>query len=301
MKRYKIKAFLLWLKYARNGKISKDWLFQYGWQWVRKVPKNKEVRVNKIINIYDIAKLKKYLEKLASFDENWFLKIFTPDSLGLTAWEIALLLHRIDVNEIELKNKRILITEGSGSKLADFFAKKGAIVTDLITFGKENWKYGKNRNKNVSTVVGDLRNLPFEDNYFYMIISLSSIQLLDVKEEKLGFYNKKNFWLRSKRAIREMSRVLKNKGLIYLTTDFYLSSQKEDNLFKTKNKPIRCAYVWDRLPKFVNFMNKLGIKIKFNIKMQENRLKVRSSKSNFRGRYFTTAAFMGKIRKKKKI
>jgi SAM-dependent methyltransferase len=300
MKRYKIKAFLLWLKYFRTGKLHKDWLFSYGWQWLRKTPKNTEVRVNKIFNIYDIAKLKKYLNEIANFDDKWFLKIFEPDSLGLAAWEISLFLHRIDIKNIDLKGKRILITEGSGSKLADLLAKKGAIVTDLITFGKENWKYGKHRNKNVNTIVGDLRSLPFEDSYFDMVVSISSLQLLDVKEDT-GFYNKKNFWIRSKKAIREMTRVLKNKGIIYLTTDFYLASQKKDNLFRTKNKTIRCAYIWDKLPKMVSYMKKLGIKIKFNIKMQENRLKVRSSKSNFRGRYFTTAAFMGKIKKPKKI
>jgi ubiquinone/menaquinone biosynthesis C-methylase UbiE len=296
MKRYKIKAFLLWLKYFKNGKMNKDWLFKYGWQWLKKPPKNKEVRVNKIFNIYDIAKLKKYLREIADFDDNWFLKIFKPDSLGLAAWEISLLLHRIDIKNIELRGKRILINEGSGSKLADFLAQKGAIVTDIITFGKENWKYGKHRNKKVNTIVGDLRSLPFEDNYFDMVISISSIQLLDIKEAT-GFYNKKNFWLRTKKATREMIRVLKNKGVFYLTTDFYLTSQKKDNLFRTKNKRIRCAYVWDKLPKFLSFMEKLGIKIKFNVKLQENRLKIKSSKSNFRGRYFTTAVFMGKLKK----
>lgn len=297
MKRYKLKAFLIWFKYFKTGKIHKDWLFKYGWQWVKKIPKNKEVRINKIFNIYDIAKLRKYLKELANFDEKWFLQIFDPDSLGLTAWEIGLLLHRIDIAKIDLKNKRILITEGSGSRLADFLAKKGAVVTDLITFGKENWNHGKYRSKSVNTIVGDLKNLPFENNYFDMVISISSIQLLDVREEDCSFYNKKNFWIRSKKAIREIARVLKNKGIFYLTTDFYLSSQKSDNLFKTKNKIIRCAYPWEKMPKFIKFIRSLGIKIKFNIKRQENRLKVRTSKSNFRGRYFTTAVFMGKIRK----
>ncbi|MBU1089017.1 class I SAM-dependent methyltransferase [Patescibacteria group bacterium] len=231
----------------------------------------------------------------------------------------------------DIKNKKILDIGSGGSLLPDFLASSGAKVTSIDiekpmekrpVFAKGYDEAKEKKLAKVEFVVGDMTKLPFKKNSFDAVICISAIEHLDTKMEG-GFYSKKEYWNRTIRALREMVRVTKKNGLFYLTTDFYLKRQKTDNwsdLNKLMNKDdfdydgillrqladqddgakrqgdgvkIRGAYEWKRLKMFLDELNKAELKIKTDVDKYKKLLMKDKNRSNYRGRYFTTVAFVG--------
>src|SRR5258705_2549429 len=120
--------------------------------------------------------------------------------------------------------------ENTGSKLLDagstfnfkFILEhpliKGKELT-IFTYSPENLNYNEKR---ISYVYGDLRELPFKDNYFDIVVSQSTIEHIDMNNSIYGYeidYNKKvekkSFEFLS--AIKEMLRVLTPGGTLLIT------------------------------------------------------------------------------------
>lgn len=99
--------------------------------------------------------------------------------------------------------------------------------------------------------------------------------------------NELDNWSEVIKAVKEIISSTRNKGWIYLSIDFYLCN----------DMPINKAYKWEKIKELLAEMKHGGLKIHFNVSRQENRLIVRSSKSNYRNRYMTTAVLMGKVRR----
>ena len=283
-------------------------------------------KFSRIFDLRDIGRVRKEVLKLGKFDPLWFARIFEPETKGIRAWEYGMLL-----NYFKKKNKKILDIGSGGSLLPDFLASSGAKVTSIDiekpmekrpVFAKGYDEAKEKKLAKVEFVVGDMTKLPFKKNSFDAVICISAIEHLDTKMEG-GFYSKKEYWNRTIRALREMARVTKKNGLFYLTTDFYLKRQKTDNwsdLNKLMNKDdfdydgillrqladqddgvkrqgdgvkIRGAYEWKRLKMFLSELNKAELKIKTDVDKYKKLLMKDKNRSNYRGRYFTTVAFVG--------
>lgn len=78
----------------------------------------------------------------------------------------------------------------------------------------------KKRLDGISSIVGDLRNIPFQSNYFDLISCISTIEHIgrDNTIYKEGYCEKDN--LADFKAIRELSRIVKNQGKIIITVPF---------------------------------------------------------------------------------
>ncbi|NMH86359.1 methyltransferase domain-containing protein [Flavivirga algicola] len=92
----------------------------------------------------------------------------------------------------------------------------------IFTFAPESNNFC---NKGVSYVYGDLRNIVFKDNLFDVVISQSTIEHIDMDNSIYGYDVKHNEDINRKSydyilAVREMIRVLKNKGTLLLTFPF---------------------------------------------------------------------------------
>lgn len=79
--------------------------------------------------------------------------------------------------------------------------------------------------KSISYVFGDLRNMIFKDNVFDFVVSQSTIEHIDMDNSMYGYDLSFNKDTTSKSyeyiiAVREMIRVLKNKGTLLLTFPF---------------------------------------------------------------------------------
>ena len=98
-------------------------------------------------------------------------------------------------------------------------------------------------------------------------------------------YGRKTYNQRAIQSIKEMMRVLKPKGRLYLTTDFYLPEQKSDNWPYSK-KNINGAFEWTILKNFGKLLD---------VKTESWKEKlVKGNCHTYRGRFFATAAFWWK-------
>lgn len=92
----------------------------------------------------------------------------------------------------------------------------------ILTFAPENNCYYKKR---ISYVFDDLRNLPFRNELFDVVVSQSTIEHIDMDNSIYGYSYEHNENQKKKsyeyvKAIQEMLRVLKPKGMILLTFPF---------------------------------------------------------------------------------
>jgi SAM-dependent methyltransferase len=92
----------------------------------------------------------------------------------------------------------------------------------IFTFAPEGSSFNK---KGISYVYGDLRNLPFKDSLFDVVVSQSTIEHIDMDNSMYGYELDHNINPDKKSyeyilAIKEMIRVLNNKGTLLLTFPF---------------------------------------------------------------------------------
>lgn len=92
----------------------------------------------------------------------------------------------------------------------------------IFTFAPESPNFNEKR---ISYVYGDLRDLPFRDKYFDMVISQSTIEHIDMNNSIYGYSNDYNKRIEIKSyeflyAIKEMVRVLKPLGTLLITFPF---------------------------------------------------------------------------------
>lgn len=91
---------------------------------------------------------------------------------------------------------------------------------NIYTYYPESPNFLENR---ISYIYGDLRSLPFKDDYFEEIVSQSTIEHIDMDNSIYGYSqteNKDAFVQKSYeylKAVREMVRVLKPNGTLLLT------------------------------------------------------------------------------------
>jgi len=140
---------------------------------------------------------------------------------------------------------------------------------------------------------GDMRHLPFENESFDLVMCISSIEHLHQQifdERQIKNYN--TFIRDSKRSVEELGRVVKNGGIIYITSDLYDPNlQKTDRWWKSlQDDVVVGAYKFEDFSStFIDSLRKQGfvfsgkdLDLDFSLVINgENR-------SNFRGRYITT-------------
>ncbi len=148
------------------------------------------------------------------------------------------------------------------------------------------------KDKNLRFVLGDMTKLKFRDNTFERVICISAIEHVDMKSGG-KFYSSKEYLERAKKAIRELARVTKKGGIFYLTTDFYLPRQKSDE-WSGSGEKFRGAFPWSYIERFVDEMEMAGINLNSVPVYDEKTILGDKRRSNYRGRYFSTFAFMGR-------
>jgi len=264
---YRLQSLLNWtrLKLFAQG-YWKSWLNVYLWQWFRPYSPKKYLPISQIFNIRHIANFRQNLHKLGKFNPLWFQRIFEPETKGVRAWEYGLLLKLLE-NE-DLHGKRILDAGTGASLLPDYLASLGAKVVSLDTSTPME---PRSKSLTVDYLVGDMAKLTFPDQYFDIVICISAL-------EHVGSLKK------TKLALSELTRVTKNNGLLYLTTDVYLQNQTTDNWPLSPPGQIKDAYLEsDFITIFAKYLNWPGLRKK---------LITSNSYSNYRGRYFSTIAII---------
>ena len=144
---------------------------------------------------------------------------------------------------------------------------------------------------NLHFVLGDMTKLVFLDNSFDVVVCISAIEHVDMKPGE-KFYSAQEYRERAVKTIHELARVTKRGGVFYLTTDFYLPQQKTDK-WPGSVDIIRGAFPWSYIKIFIEEITKAGIKLSSEPEYSEDLILKDINRANFRGRYFSTFAFMG--------
>ena len=120
------------------------------------------------------------------------------------------------------KEKTIFLDAGSTFNF-DYILKNGLVANKekyIYTFYPEAKSYN---HKRISYVYGDLRELPFRDNFFEEIVCQSTIEHIDMDNSMYGYELKSTLDVVTSKSyeylkvIDELLRVLKNDGQILLT------------------------------------------------------------------------------------
>ena len=274
MRNFRTQATVNYIRLWTKTGYWKKWLAAYGWQWVRPV-EGKIDSESGIYNLDDIGKSRKLVGKLGEFDGEWWQRIFEPETKGVRVWEYGKVLSAINLTEIE--GKKVLDVGTGGSLLPEFLASLGAKVTSVDL--EKRMESVAHKNKKITEVVADMTKMPFKDNSFEIVISVSAIEHLD---------NKDNFWEATTEALNEMKRVVKKGGMILVTTDSFLKRQKNDNWVGSGDK-IEGAFKWEKTAEMAKILN-----ADFDSKTERRELIRSETRANFRGRFFTTVFFNGK-------
>lgn len=284
MRDFRIQALIDFWKTYQKGEISAFNLFKYLSYWLIH-KRAQSLRSNKFFDLHDFYLLRKMLIGLGKIDPAWFPRLIEPTTLGIRGWEYGHLLSNVKIGD-----KEVLDVGPGNSRLPRFLAKTGAKVT-MLDMDMPLEETTVKKSKNLKFVLGDMTKMSFKDNKFDIVVCISAIEHVDMK--KSGYYKKRDYKKRAILAVKEMIRVLKPNGLLYLTTDFYLSRQSTDKWTYTKNK-IRGAFEMSFLKVMVDEMERCGIKFNDTPEISHKILLNDVSRANYRGRYFTTYAFLGK-------
>jgi SAM-dependent methyltransferase len=242
--------------------------------------------MHKFFDRRDFSYLNKIIFRLGKDDPLWFPRLSEITTLGIRGWEYGLMFEHID-----FKGKKVLDVGSGNSRLPAYLAKRGAKVT-MLDMDHPLEETDIKGGGNLEFISGDMTEMKQIKNCsFDIVICISAIEHVDMKHN--SFYDDSEYERRALRSISEMARVLKKNGEFYLTTDFYLENQVTDKWPHSKDR-IRGAFKMNSLKKFLDCLNSVGIKLKSKPVYKKETILNDRLRANYRGRFFSTFAFMGK-------
>lgn len=178
----------------------------------------------------------------------WYMGANSRESYWHRAVEYSQLLNIFDSFK-ELEGKKILDIGTGNCTYPVFFLKNGAEVISIdvtVPMGKRlPWCIYKQNKYGLKRTVGDMLKMLFKDNSFDIVTSISVIEHVNEKfvEEKWEPVNGEDFLERTQTCLKEMIRVLKPGGILYITSDVFKPREEEipclSNLKENRN---RAAY-----------------------------------------------------------
>lgn len=274
--RIEVRSLINWFRlFFKKGYWDEKWLLRYGWEWIK--PNKKAIGKNSgIFDLGEISGLKDEVVKMGREYPLWWPRIFEPETKGIRTWEYGKLLAGVD----DWKNKKVLDVGTGGSKLPNYLAKLGARV---ISLDRDKPLEKTDKDKAIKFVLGSMTKIPSNNNVFDYVVCVSALEHLDMKKGYEKTYGKNQYYQRAIASVKEMKRVVKKNGWIFLTTDFFLPEQKTDN-WPLSNRAIRGAFEWNMIGKIANILDVSWDNF-------EKLLRNDSGRANYRGRFFTTVCF----------
>lgn len=157
-------------------------------------------------------------------------------------------------------NKKILDVGGGIGIISSELSENNFCVNLELDF--ESLKLcRKKNNSNINVICGSMMNLPFKNDMFDVVISAHIVELakaIDLKQEKLGNLPNVN------NLILEKNRVLKNDGILYLTTPNYVYNNGKNKLKFQELENVLSKFFSEFTILFYNTIPKISNKKKFN-------------------------------------
>lgn len=283
MRDYRLQALINYIKIIPQLGLDLDQHLRYGFQWLRPYGKASNSST-KMFDLNDLSYLRRVPLAIGKNDPKYFARLFEPQTLGIRSWEYGVLFSNLD-----FRGKKVLDLGVGSSRLAKYLVKLGAEVTAIdIDTPLEHLQ--EIRSKKYRFLIGDMTNLKFADSSFDIVLCISALEHLDMKGN--GYHSDETYTKRAMKAIGEMTRVVKKNGFVYITTDFYLKRQKTDKWPYSLNNKIRGAFRWSLSRQFLKQMKSMGLFPLTKPEIDKKLLIADKNRANYRGRYFTTIAYL---------
>ena len=211
------------------------------WLWVATLaPFRKPMqRLDHYCGIYqpeDLAPLSHDIDTLMHMDLYLRFRMGCPEAIsrGHKAWEYALGVNYWD----SVDGMEVLDVGAGNSTYPVWFAKHGASVTTFDLPDPSGrplwWSSYKLKRHGIPRVHGNMLELPFDDSSFDLVVCASVIEHLNFEPKPSGWYPVTNqqFYERTSQTLRELCRVVRPGGCLYITTDLFLPSEGELGLLK---------------------------------------------------------------------
>ncbi len=239
---------------------------------------------------------------MARADDRLLARLAEPRTNGLRAWEYGTLLGYLQ--HTGERPERALDVGAGDSAFSTYLASEGIVgsVTALdLPDAFEDLSAATESNESahgVSRLAGSMLDIPAADESFDLVTCISAIEHLDghaaAHRRDPQRHPKPPYELyleKTRGALKEMTRVLRPNGILYLTTDAFVRGlQKTDAWVKfDTGGVIWSAYRFEDIAGvFLGTLEKEGLRVVGPPAIDESLLVDDKSRSTFRGRYFTT-------------
>lgn len=143
----------------------------------------------------------------------------------------------------------------------------------------------------VRRVEGSMLELPFGDETFDLVTCVSAIEHLEGDRFADEQPSHDEFVARTQTALRELVRVLKPGGLVFVTSEAYMPELQRTDAWSSPDGsgPIWNAYPYEDIERvFVATVSRSGAELIGQPDFRSTTLIGSPDRANFRGRYFTT-------------
>lgn len=274
--RFKFYVFFLVREYLRSGLLLP-------------FPRRK---LTAFFSLYDLLVFSRAIKNVRRFDARLAEMVDDLGILGVRAWEYGVFLSHYP----QLKKCRVLDVGPGSSTFSNYLASMGS---EVITIDLPTPMEKSVLSKDVKQVGGTVLHLPFSSASFDYTLAISTLEHLDTDYNQGVQRPSIDFVADTVAALKEMARVTRPGGVLYITTDAYLPQQKTDRwVTPISYNGVGGAYRFSDIESvFVGTLQQLGF-VLLNKPTIEVSLLTKSAKhSNYRGRYITTFALMAQKKK----
>ena len=245
--------------------------------------------INTFIDKGELAGLAAHAEQIMAFDTYLQARLSDEQIEGLKAWEYGQLCRFV----ADFRGLRVLDAGPGDSTFCLYMASRGADVTTIdypqpFAPGKEGFR-DRCRSDGVAVHLGTMLRMPYRDGVFDMVTCISTIEHLDT-DQGWQPVPQDEFIAATKVALREMGRVLREGGYLYLTSDAYDPQRQVTDNWSLAGMydGIGAAYSVHRIEDiFVDTLRRAGMALVEGYDYGPHLLED-AGRCNYRGRYFTT-------------
>ena len=267
-------------------------------------------RPNTLFSKQEVKRLRGHIQRMVRKDQDLLARLSEARIGGVRDWEYGTLLGALMA--FPERSGWGALDVGSGNSTFPRYLVESGNCAHMTTLDLE-YAFEKQKERTrvrdeeagITRVEGSMLDLPFEDASFDLVTCISAIEHLDgslsqhLKDPEANPHLPYDDYLeRTRTAVREMARVVRPGGVLYLTSDLYLADRQTTDAWAGPgyDGPIWSAYRYDDFDEvFVQTLRASGLELWGEPADHRPELLAESEdRASYRGRYFTVFALLAR-------